>query len=394
MKLSDAECKALGRDGSKTKAKLADGGGLYLELLESGNKVWRLKYRINGKEKRLTIGKYPLVALKDARKARDDAKSQLLANVDPSEQKRLKKLTSQINSDNHFEGVAREWHEKKAEGWTKTHALALMKRLEADIFPKIGHRPIAEIEAPELLAVLRLIEKRGAVEVAQKAKQTCGQIFRYAIATGRAKHDPSADLKGALKTRKAKNHAYIKEGDLPEYLTRLEAYDGDRLTKLGLKLLLLTFVRSAELRGAMWQEINWDKAEWRIPAERMKMKEEHIVPLSTQALGILREVQGISGNREHIFPNNVTPNKMMSENTLLYALYRMGYHSRATTHGFRSTASTILNEHGFRPDVIERQLAHGERNKIRAAYNHAEYLPERREMMQWWGDYTHLVRGA
>ncbi len=220
MKLSDAECKALSRDGPKTKSKLADGGGLYLELLPSGSKVWRLKYRINSKEKRLTIGKYPLVTLKDARTARDVAKKQLLANIDPSEQKRLKKLTSQINSDNHFEGVAREWHEKKAESWSASHAKALMKRLEVDLFPKIGHRPIAEIEAPELLAVIRLIEKRGALEMAHKAKQTCGQVFRYAIATGRAKHDPSADLKGALKTRKVKNHAYIKEGELPEYLSR------------------------------------------------------------------------------------------------------------------------------------------------------------------------------
>lgn len=321
-------------------------------------------------------------------------KKQLLGNIDPSEQKRLKKLTPQINSDNRFEGVAREWHDKKVEEWTVAHAKGVMKRMEADLFPHIGHRPIADIEAPELLAVLRMIEKRGALEVAQKSKQTCGQIFRYAIATGRAKSDPSADLKGALKTRKAKNHAYIKESDLPEYLKRLEAYDGDKLTKLGLKLLLLTFVRSAELRGATWQEISWDKAEWRIPAERMKMKEEHIVPLCKQALSILREVQAISGNREHLFPNSVIPNKMMSENTLLYALYRMGYHSRATTHGFRSTASTILNEHGFRPDVIERQLAHGERNKIRAAYNHAEYLPERREMMQWWGDYIERISGG
>jgi integrase len=219
----------------------------------------------------------------------------------------------------------------------------------------------------------------------------CGQIFMYAIATGRAVRNPVPDLRGALKTPVVKHRSFLKEAELPEYLRRLEGYDGDVQTKLALKMLLLTFVRTNELRGAHWTEIDWDKAEWRIPPERMKMRELHIVPLSTQALAVLRDLQALTGNRHHIFPNRHNASTYMSENTMLFALYRLGYHSRATGHGFRSTASTILNEHEFRADVIERQLAHSERNSVRAAYNHAQYLPERRKMMQWWADYLDEV---
>jgi integrase len=217
--------------------------------------------------------------------------------------------------------------------------------------------------------------------------QVCGQIFMYAIATGRAERNPVPDLRGALKTPVRKHRAYLNAADLPVYLQKLAAYDGGLQTQLALKLLLLTFVRTVELRGAQWKEIDFDKAEWRIPAERMKMREQHIVPLSRQAVTVLRELQGFTGDWSFLFPNRTKPDTFISENTMLYALYRMGYHSRATGHGFRSTASTILNENGFMPDVIERQLAHGERNKVRAAYNHAQYLPERRKMMQWWADY-------
>lgn len=217
--------------------------------------------------------------------------------------------------------------------------------------------------------------------------QTCGQIFRYAIATGKAERDISSDLRGALKTRKKENYAHLKANELPEFFEQLENYNGDLQTKLALRLLILTFVRTGEVRGAKWKEFNLDNQEWRIPAERMKMRELHIAPLSTQSIEALKELHNITGNKEHLFPNRNKPITFISENTMLYALYRMGYHSRATVHGFRATASTILNEHGFKPDVIERQLAHGERNKVRASYNHAQYLPERREMMQWWGDY-------
>jgi integrase len=218
-----------------------------------------------------------------------------------------------------------------------------------------------------------------------------GQIFMYAIATGRAERNPVPDLRGALKTPVTKHRSFLKASELPPYLKNLDAYDGSLQTKLALRLLLLTFVRTIELRGAQWNEIDWDKAEWHIPAERMKMKELHIVPLSKQSVTVLRQLEKLNGHRTYVFPNEHNPSSFMSENTMLYALYRMGYHSRATGHGFRSTASTILNEHGFRADVIERQLAHSERNNVRAAYNHAQYLPERRKMMQWWANYLDKI---
>ena len=267
----------------------------------------------------------------------------------------------------------------------------IIKSLEADIFPKLGNRPIADITALEMLSALRAVEARGLVDTVHRLKQTSGQIFMYAIATGSAERNPVTDLRGALKPLKQKHYAHLAASDLPEYLSKLESYDGNIQTQLALKLLLLTFVRTTELRGAEWTEIDMAKSEWRIPAERMKMKDQHIVPLSSQALAVLEELRPITGHWRYIFPNQHKPSGYMSENTMLYALYRMGYHSRTTGHGFRSTASTILNENGFPPDVIERQLAHCERNKVRAAYNHAQYLPERRKMMQWWADYIENV---
>jgi len=237
------------------------------------------------------------------------------------------------------------------------------------------------------LSMLRVVESKGALDTAHRIKQTCGQIFMYAIATGRAERNPVPDLRGALKTPIVKHRAYLQLSQLPEFLKKLETFDGALLTKFALWLLLLTFVRTTELRAAKWPEIDFDKAEWRIPAERMKMREQHIVPLSRQAIAVLKQVKAHTGNHEYIFPNQKNFLTFMSENTMLFALYRMGYHLRATGHGFRSTASTILNENGFQPDVIERQLAHAERDKVRAAYNHAQYLPERRKMMQWWADF-------
>lgn len=249
----------------------------------------------------------------------------------------------------------------RKESWTERHANYVLRRLEADIFPTIGFKPINEILAPELLAALRAIENRGAVDIAKRALQTTGQIFRYAVATGRADRDISADLRGVLKTRKQVNLARLDEKELPEFWDKLDLYDGELQTKLGLKLIILTMVRTNELRGAKWEEIIFDRKEWHIPAKRMKMREKHIVPLSKQTIKILQQLKEINGHREHVFPNTKNPRKHMSENTLLYAMYRMGYHSRATVHGFRGTASTILNEHGFNSDHIERQLAHAPR---------------------------------
>ncbi len=368
--------------------KMADGDGMFLFVHPNGSKYWRFKYRFLGKEKLLAFGVYPEVSLADARERRANARKAVAAGNDPGEVKKENKRLSIINSENTFESIAREWHETNLHTWSPKHGANVIKRLEGDIFPKLGKRPIAELSAPELLSALRLVEKRGALDLTRTIAQYCGRIFAYGIATGRCDRNPATDLRGALKTPVTKHHAHLKAHELPEYLKKLEAYDGTHQTKLALKMLLLTFVRTTELRGMEWSEIDWDKAEWRIPAARMKMKDPHIVPLPPQAIAILRELQVMNGKRQHVFPNENRPITYISENTMLYALYRMGYHSRTTGHGFRATASTVLNENGFAPDVIERQLAHAERNKVRAAYNHAQYLPERKKMMKWWADFV------
>jgi len=385
MPLSDA--KARNAKPQAKPYKITDGEGLFLLVTPSGSKYWRLKYHFAGREKLLALGVYPEVSLGDARERRTQARKTIAAGNDPGEVKREAKRLAVLQTESAFETVAREWYEQRKHEWKPSSAKTTLKRLEKHIFPKLGKRPITTITAPDILSMLRVIESSGALDTAQRVMQMCGQVFMYAIATGRAERNPVPDLRGALKTPVTQHHAYLKAADLPEFLKKLEAYDGALQTKLALRFLLLTYVRTIELRGAKWPEIDFDKAEWRIPAERMKMKELHIVPLSRQAVAVLRELQKHTGNRQYIFPNQHNPVSFMSENTMLYALYRMGYHSRTTGHGFRSTASTILNENGFMPDVIERQLAHCERNKVRAAYNHAQYLPERRKMMQWWADY-------
>jgi integrase len=383
--LSDAKVR---NAKAKTKPyKVSDGEGLFLLVNPTGSKYWRLKYFFAGKEKMLALGVYPDVSLADARDRRAEARRHLAAGRDPADAKREAKRQVMLRAANSFETVAREWFAKREHEWAPSSVKTTRARLEQHILSKLGARPVAEITPPEVLAVLRVVEAKGALETAHRVMQICGQIFMYAIATGRAERNPVPDLRGALKTPVVKHHSFLKANELPEYLKTLEAYDGGVITKLALRLLLLTFVRTNELRGAQWTEIDWDKAEWRIPPERMKMKELHIVPLSRQAIATLRELQTHSGNRQYLFPNEHNPGTFMSENTMLYALYRMGYRSRATGHGFRSTASTVLNEHGFHADVIERQLAHCERDPVRAAYNHAQYLPERRRMMQWWADY-------
>lgn len=372
--------------------RLFDGGGLYLEVTPKGGKYWRFKYRFAGKEKRLALGVYPDLSLADARELHAQARKALALGDDPGEVKKETKRRSVLNSENTFEAIANEWCESRKHKWVTSYSEAMVERLKRHVFPKIGHRPIKDITAPEFLAVVRVVEKQGSLDLAQRLMQASAQIFRYAVATGRAERNPLVDLKGALKPPVRKHQAYLKESELPEYLAKLEAYDGSIQTKLALKFLLLTFVRTTELRAASWDEIDFDKAEWRIPAERMKMREQHIVPLSKQAVAVLKELKSLTGQWSYVFANQHKPSGFMSENTMLYALYRMGYHSKATGHGFRATASTILNEHGYEPSVIERQLAHAERNEVRAAYNHAQYLPERRKMMQWWAD--HLDEAA
>jgi len=385
MPLSDAKVR---NAKSRSKPyKIADGESLFLLVMPSGSKYWRLKYFFAGKERTLALGVYPDVNLADARERRAEARKLLAAGNDPGQAKKEAKRVATLKCDNAFELVAREWFEKRKHEWAPPSAKTALARLEQHVFPKLGQRPIAAITAPEVLAMARVVEHNGALETARRVLQMCGQIFMYAIATGRAERNPVPDLRGALKTPVAKHHAFLRAADLPQFLKNLDGYDGSEQTKLALRLLLLTFVRTKELRGARWGEIDWDNAEWRIPAERMKMKELHIVPLSTQAIAVLRDLQKLSGQQQYVFPNQHNPATFMSENTMLYALYRMGYHTRTTAHGFRSTASTILNENEFRGDVIERQLAHCERDAVRAAYNHAQYLAERRKMMQWWADY-------
>ncbi len=379
---------------AKTKSKpqkLTDGGGMFLHILPNGGKYWRLQYRFLGKQKMLALGVYPDVSLADARERRDQARKVLAAGNDPSLLKKEEKRIAILKNENTFETIAREWYENRKHKWVTSYSKSMMVRLEKNMFPKLSTRPMTEISAQEILSIVRIVEKRGALDLAQRLMEASGQIFRYAVATGRAERNPVTDLRGALKPPVRKHQAYLKADQLTEYLQKLEAYDGSKQTQLALKFLLLTFVRTTELRGAEWKEIDMDKAEWRIPAERMKMGEQHIVPLSMQAVAVLKELHQLSGQWRYAFPNQHKPSGIMSENTMLYALYRMGYHSKATGHGFRATASTILNEHGFTPDVIERQLAHCERNQVRAAYNHAQYLSERRKMMQWWADYLDNV---
>jgi integrase len=389
MSLNDIKCKTL--KPKEKPYKVADEKGLYLEVMPSGSKYWRLKYRFSGKENRLAIGVYPAVSLKEARDKREIAKKQLADGIDPSNQKKIDKLQKHINSENTFEAVAREWHSKQAQRLTARHSHYVLKRLEADAFPAIGFRSINQITAPELLATIQKIEKRGALDVAHRVLQTSGQVFRYAIATGRAERDISADLRGALITRKKVHNPILKENEIPEFLEKLKKYDGDLQTKLALKFLMLTFVRTTELRKARWDEFNFEAKEWHIPLERMKGEKKHIVPLSKQSLEIINHLKDINNNEMFVFPNKVNPNKTMSENTMLGAMYRMGYHSRATPHGLRGTASTILNEKGFNRDHIEIQLAHSEKDSVRASYNHAQYLPERHKMMQWWADYLDKI---
>ena len=380
---------AIRRAKSREKPyKLFDEKGMYLLVSPSGGKLWRLKYRVSGKEKTLALGPYPERSLAEARDQRDEARKLVRNGVDPGEERKREKRDQKVRSVNTFRLLANEWHQAQLAKWTPHHAASIARRLEVDLLPSLGDRPVAEIEAPELLATLRTIEKRGSHDIAHRVLQIAGQVFRYAIVLGRANRDPSRDLKGALVVpARVRHHAALTEAELPEFLDKLDRFDGHLQTQQAMKLLLLTFVRTGELRGAKWAEIDFEKAQWRIPAERMKTGRDHIVPLSKQALVVLRELQKLNGHRLILFPNQAKPTLPMSENTILFALYRMGYHSRATGHGFRATASTILNEQGWRSDVIELQLAHAERNKVRAAYNRAEYLPERRKLMQHWADF-------
>jgi len=388
MSLTDTTVRNA-KPGEKT-ARIFDGGGLYLEVAPSGGKWWRLKYRHGGKEKRLSLGVYPDVSLKDARQRRDDARKLLANDIDPAENRKAVKAARVERAGNSFEVIAREWYAKNSPNWAENHGKRILQRFERDLFPWIGGRPIAEITAPELLAVLRRIEARGAVETAHRAHQNCGQVFRYAIATGRAVRDPSPDLKGALPPVKEKHLAAITDPKaIGPLLRAMDDYQGQFVTKCALRLAPLVFVRPGELRKAEWVEFDLDKAEWNIPAERMKMREPHLVPLSAQAVTILRELHALTGGGKYVFPGARTTKRPMSDNAILAALRRMGFtKDEMSGHGFRAMARTILDEVlQVRPDYIEHQLAHAVRDPNGRAYNRTAHLAERRKMMQLWADY-------
>lgn len=377
--------------------KLWDERGLFLLVSPSGSKgskLWRLKYRHDGKEKLIALGAYPDVTLAKARERRDDERRRVANGVDPSIHRKIEKAGRRAAQANSFEAVAIEWISKYSPKWSESHADKIKRRLQRDVFPWIGTRSVSSIEPQELLAVLRRVEARGRIETAHRALQNCGQVFRYAVAIGAAKSDPSRDLRGALQPAQETHHASITDAKAAGQLLRdLEGYQGSFVTACALRLAPLLFVRPGELRKAEWSEINLDGAEWRIPAAKMKARAPHIVPLSVQAVEILRELHPVTGARNYVFPGLRTHTRPMSENTVNAALRRLGYtHDQMTGHGFRSMASTMLNEQGWNRDAIERQLAHAERDSVRAAYNYAEHLPERRKMMQTWADYLDRLR--
>lgn len=392
--LSAAECKNATSNGTSIR-KLHDGDGLYLWVYLDGRKYWRLRYWQADKEKSLSLGVYPKVTLSDARKKRDELRKQLQADLDPSAERKATNLRKKLANVNSFEAVALEWYTKQLHTWVEHHASDVKRRLESNIFPTLGKRPIDQINALELLETIRKIEARGAYDLAHRVLQVCGQVFRYGIATGRCTRNLSTDLRGALTPHVKKHQSAVRPEELPELLRAIAKYDetGDKQTRLALQLLAQTFVRTNELIGAEWTELDLDNALWIIPAGRMKMKAEHVVPLAHQALAILSELKEISGGSRFVFPGR-NRDKPISNNTMLFALYRMGYKGKMTGHGFRAVASTILNETGFKPDVIERQLAHCERNEVRGAYNRAEYLPERKRMMQHWADYLGSIEAG
>lgn len=394
MALTKIECDRAACPAERAFVRLSDEKGMYLEVLAAGGRYWRLKYRHGGKEKRLALGVYPAVSLAQARKARDQAREALAAGGDPAQLKREAKLTRAINDANTFELVARQWWEHWKGPKSPRHADYVLRRLEADVFPALGARPLASVTAPQLLAMAKGIEARGAIDIAKRSLQTCGQIMRYAVAHGLIERNPAADVKpsDALKPHTKENYARLDAKEMPELLRKIEAYQGSPYTRLSMKLLALTFVRTGELIAARWDEFDLEARQWRIPAERMKMRTPHIVPLAPQAVEVLQILHTTSNGRALLFPGERDHDKPMSNNTILKALERMGYKHRMTGHGFRGMASTMLHEQGHGHHLIELQLAHQERDQVSAAYNHALYLTDRTAMMCAWADTLDKLR--
>lgn len=401
MPLSDIKVKSLKAgikpDGTTTSKpyRVTDEKGLYIEITPKGGKRWRFKYRFGGKEKLLSLGVYPDVSLKAARARRDDLRVQVADGIDPAELRKAEKITT--GGLNSFEAIAREWHIKFSANWGEEYSTRTLLHLEKNIFPWLGSKNINDVTPPELLATIRRIESRGAVDTAHRVLQICAAIYRYAVTTGKAERNQAADLKGALPPAKTKHYASITDPkEIGGLMRAIQGYSGSIITATALKLSPLLFVRPGELRQAEWSDIDLENSEWRIPAEKMKMRVVHIVPLSKQAIEIFKDIQPLTGRDKYVFPSNRTVTRPMSNNTINAALRRLGFtKEEMTAHGFRSMASTLLNEQGWNGDAIERQLAHSEGNGVRAAYNYAQHLPERKKMMQSWADYLDgLASGA
>ena len=391
MKLSDAKLRTL-----TTPGRHFDGGGLYLEATPSGGRYWRLKYRFGGKEKLLALGVYPEVSLKDARHRRDEARRVLAAGSDPGELRKAAKAKAHHEAATSFEAVAREWLGHQSTRWTPGTLDAIRTSLETHVFPSIGTRPTAQMRPGEVRDIIKAIEARGAAETAGRVLQRIKSVYRYAVVNDLIESNPMLDLKPdeLLKPRQVRHRAALADKDIPAFLAMLDAYEGDPTTVAALRLLMLTAVRPGELRGARWSEIETEAAVWRIPADRMKMKAPHVVPLSRQALEVIERQRAISGRGDLVFPSPFYPDKPLSENTLNSALARMGYKGEHSAHGFRALFSTVANECGHDPDVIERQLAHIERNEVRAAYHRSTYLKPRAQLMTWWADYLDGRKGG
>lgn len=386
--------KEIERAKSRTaNYSLQDSEGLSLEITPKGKKHWRFRYQLNGKRNRVSLGSYPHVGLKEARLKRNELVRLIAEGVDPMERK--KKEQAAIDEDATFEGIAREWFAKHVADWAPRHSLMVITRLEKNIFPYLGHKVLCEIQALELLHVLRIVEKRGAIEVARRTRGICSQIFRYAIILGKATRDPAADIQGAFQaTRAVRHHPSItKPSAVGELMRAMWSFSGSFVVGQAIRLAPYVFVRPGELRTAAWEDIDLKLSRWEIPAQKMKSRQRLIIPLSRQAVTILSNMRNLTGYGYYVFPSIRTASRPMSENTINATLRRLGYSSdEMTGHGFRSMASTLLNEHGWNRDAIERQLAHIEKNSVRAAYNHADYLPERKKMMQWWADYLDSLR--
>ena len=384
MKLTDAKLRTLTETG-----KHFDGGGLYLELTAAGGRYWRLKYRIAGKEKRLALGVYPAVSLKDAREQASQARQVIQSGEDPAEQRKAAKSKAVHESANTFRAVALAWMGHQSARWEPATRERIRSSLESNVLKVLGARPLASIKPLEVMNAVKAVEARGASEQAGRVLQRVKAIYRWAVIHGRLDSNPMLDLMPAeiLKPRAVRHRAALDAKELPAFLAQLEAYDGDPHTVHALRLLMLTGTRPGEVRGARWDEVDMDASMWTIPAERMKIRQEHRIPLSSQALELLQSMQVLTGERVLIFPSPFYPSKPLSENTFNSAMARMGYKNLATAHGFRALFSTVANETGWRPDVIERQLAHKERNEVRAAYNRSTYMAERTKLLQWWGDY-------